>query len=95
MINLIGFTVHVHKVKLACHVVMSKLVLNKVLTCRGDQLNIYLLHGRACDIAELLHECGLMHEEKSSALIHMSATILQCCMSYHAISISLHKFAQD
>ena len=35
--HLIGFTVH--KVKLAYTVVMSKLVLNKVLTFRGDQLN--------------------------------------------------------
>ena len=48
------------------------------LETRSKYDNIYLLHGRACDIAELLHKCGL---------IHTRATILQCCMSYHAISI--------
>ena len=37
----------------------------------------YLLHGRTCDIAELLPR----------ALIHTRATILQCRMPYHAISI--------
>ena len=44
----------------------------------------YLLHGMTCDIAELLHECGLMQPR---ALIHTRATILQCRMPYHAISI--------
>ena len=30
--------------------------------------NIYLLHGRACDIAELLHECINPHEYNNSAM---------------------------
>ena len=59
----------------------------------------YLLHGRTCDIAgllhscglmpsaELLHSCGLMHSASPRALIHTRATILQCRMPYHAISI--------
>ena len=51
---------------------------------RSKYDNMYLLHGRACDIAELLHECGLMNKAK---LIHTRSTILQCRTPYHAISI--------
>ena len=47
----------------------------------------YLLHGIACNIAELLHSCGLMHSALHRALKHTRATILQCQMPYHAISI--------
>ena len=47
----------------------------------------YLLHGLTYNTAELLHLCGLMHSALHRALIHTRATILQCCMPYHAISI--------
>ena len=36
----------------------------------------YLLHVMTCNIAELLHLCGLMHSESPPALIHTRATIL-------------------
>ena len=38
----------------------------------------YLLHGMTCNIAELLHLCGLMHSASPRALIRTRATILQC-----------------
>ena len=49
----------------------------------------YLLHGMTCNIAELLHSCGLMHSASPRA------TILQCRMAYHVISIYYQAADQD
>ena len=59
--------------------------------------SMYLLHGRACDIAELLHECGLMHSYinphkcNNSAMLH----VIPCNKYFVILRATLRQFAQD